>query len=96
MHIEKASEVTEEIFEVVQRLVPQLGAHKVPPTREDLRKLVGSEASSLLVARDPDEASPIAGILCLTIYRVPTGVRSIIEDVVVDETRRSTSRTGSP
>jgi ribosomal protein S18 acetylase RimI-like enzyme len=88
MHIEKVSEVTEEIFEVVRRLVPQLGAHKVPPTREDLRKLVRSETSSLLVARDPDAASPIAGILCLTIYCVPTGVRSIIEDVVVDETRR--------
>jgi ribosomal protein S18 acetylase RimI-like enzyme len=28
------------------------------------------------------------GILCLTVYRVPTGVRSIIEDVIVDESMR--------
>jgi ribosomal protein S18 acetylase RimI-like enzyme len=28
------------------------------------------------------------GILCLTIYRVPTGLRSIIEDVIVDESAR--------
>lgn len=88
MHIEKVSRVTEELYEALERFIPQLGAHKVPPTREELKKLVGSEASSLLVARDPDEQSPIAGILCLTVYRVPTGLRSIIEDVVVDETKR--------
>lgn len=88
MHIEKASEVTEELYEALQRFVPQLGAHKVPPTWEELQKLVGSESSTLLVARDPDESSRIAGILGLTIYRVPTGLRSIIEDVVVDETMR--------
>jgi ribosomal protein S18 acetylase RimI-like enzyme len=88
MHIEKASEVTEELYEALNRFVPQLGAHKVPPTGEELQKLVESESSSLLVARDPDESSPIAGILCLTVYRVPTGVRSLIEDVVVDEALR--------
>lgn len=88
MYIEKASAVTQELYEALQRFVPQLGPHKVPPTWEELQKLVGSESSSLLVARDPDESSAIAGILCLTLYRVPTGLRSIIEDVVVDEARR--------
>ena len=88
MYIEKVSEVTEELYEALQRLVPQLGAHKIPPTREELKKLVGSESSILLVAREANEHSPIAGILCLTIYRVPTGLRSIIEDVIVDETMR--------
>ena len=88
MHIERISEVTEEIYTAVQRLVPQLGAHKVPPTWEELQDLVESNASTLLVAREPEESGPIAGLLCLTIYRVPTGVRSIIEDVVVDETMR--------
>jgi ribosomal protein S18 acetylase RimI-like enzyme len=27
-------------------------------------------------------------MLCLTVYRVPTGLRSVIEDVVVDEAAR--------
>jgi ribosomal protein S18 acetylase RimI-like enzyme len=30
----------------------------------------------------------IAGILTLSVYRVPTGIRSIVEDVIVDETMR--------
>ena len=88
MYVGRVSEVTEELYAAVRRLIPQLGAHKTPPTRGELHELIGSESSTLLVAREPDENSPIAGILCLTIYRVPTGVRSIIEDVIVDESMR--------
>ena len=88
MYIEKVSKVTEEIFHAVKLLVPQLGAHKVPPTWDELNTLVNSEASTLLIARYPDEKSEIAGILSLTIYRVPTGGRSIVEDVIVDENMR--------
>lgn len=88
MHIEKVSTATPELYEAVQRLVPQLGAHKLPPTLEELSALVRSETSTLLVARDPDEHGPIVAILCLAIYRVPTGLRSIIEDVIVDENMR--------
>jgi predicted N-acetyltransferase YhbS len=35
-----------------------------------------------MVARD--DSGVIVGALSLTVYRVPTGVRSIIEDVIVD------------
>jgi ribosomal protein S18 acetylase RimI-like enzyme len=88
MNIRRVSEITEEIYEALQRLVPQLGAHKIPPAWDDLNALVKSEASTLLVAREPDENGPIVGILSLTIYRVPTGLRSIIEDVIVDQNMR--------
>jgi ribosomal protein S18 acetylase RimI-like enzyme len=88
MHIQIVSEVTEELHEALQRLVPQLGAHKVSPTWAELGELVRSESSTLLIAREPDESGPIVGILCITVYRVPTGLRSIIEDVVVDEKAR--------
>ncbi len=88
MYIEIVSEVTPELYEALQRLVPQLGAHKVSPSLDELAALIHSKASKLLVARDPDESGPIAGVLCLTVYRVPTGLRSIIEDVIVDENLR--------
>jgi ribosomal protein S18 acetylase RimI-like enzyme len=88
MHIGKVSEVTEEIHNAVKFLVPQLGAHKVNPTWDELNALVRSEASTLLIARYPDENGEIAGILTLTVYRVPTGIRSIVEDVIVDEQMR--------
>lgn len=88
MYIGKVSEVTEELHSALQRLVPQLGAHKIPPTLEELKKLVTSESSTLLVARQSKENDAIVGILCLIMYRVPTGLRSIIEDVIVDEKAR--------
>ena len=88
MYLEKVTEVTDELLNAVQRLVPQLGAHKAPPTWDELSALVHSEASTLLIARFPDEKSPIAGILTLAVYRVPTGIRSIVEDVIVDESMR--------
>ena len=88
MYVGTVSEVTEELYEALQRLIPQLGSHKAPPTRRELHELIGSQSSTLLVAREPDENGPVAGILCLTIYRVPTGVRSIVEDVIVDESMR--------
>lgn len=88
MYIEIVSTATQELCDTLQRLVPQLGVHKIPPTLGELDALVRSEASRLLAARDPDENGSIVGILCLTVYRVPTGLRSIIEDVIVDETMR--------
>jgi len=89
MHIGKVSEVTEEIHNAVKFLVPQLGSYKVNPTWDELNALVRSEASTLLIARYPNENGKIAGILTLTVYRVPTGIRSIVEDVIVDEKMRT-------
>ena len=88
MIVEKVTEITDEIFEAVKSLVPQLGAHKAPPTRDEMAALVKSAGSTLLIARYPDEKGEIAGITSLTIYRVPTRVRSSVEDVIVDESMR--------
>lgn len=88
MYIGRVFEVTEDLHTALQRLVPQLGVHKIPPTWEDLNKLINSDCSMLVVARQPGQNDPIVGVLCLTIYRVPTGLRSIVEDVIVDESAR--------
>jgi hypothetical protein len=87
MHIEKISEPTEELYAAMRHLIPQLGIHKIPPTREELTRLLNTAGATLLIARYPDEHSQIVGILSLTVYRVPTGGRSIVEDVVGGEWR---------
>lgn len=88
MYIEKISQPTEELSLALQRLVPQLGVHKILPTQDEMARLLNAEGATLLIARYPDEHGPIVGLLSLTVYRVPTGVRSIVEDVVVDENHR--------
>lgn len=88
MHIARVSTVSTELVEAMARLVPQLKLSVPPPTRLELDRLVASEGSLLLVARQPDRSAPIAGALTLVVYRVPTGVRARIEDVVVETSQR--------
>jgi ribosomal protein S18 acetylase RimI-like enzyme len=88
MDISIASQVTQELLEALERLIPQLTENHPPPSRADLSALVKSETSRLLLARLPDETGPIVGTLTVSTYRVPTGVRAVIEDVVVDRSAR--------
>ena len=89
MYVEKVDHLTEEIFLAVQKIVPLLGAHKPIPTRDDLSLLINSGTSNLLIARLEEGDSPIVGMLTNSLYRVPTGGRSIVEDLVVDTNYRN-------
>ncbi len=83
--VEEATRVDDDLVEALRRLVPQLSSSPVPGRRE-LTEIVDSEAAVLLVART--DAGVIVGSLTLVLFRVPTGVRAWIEDVVVDEVAR--------
>ena len=50
--------------------------------------MVGSPAITLLIAREPDAGGEIVGSLTLAMFRIPTGRRAWIEDVVVDSAQR--------
>lgn len=88
VRIEKATEVTPELVEAFARLVPQLSRSAPPPGAEELGAMVGSPATTVFLARD--EGGVIVGTLTLALFRIPTGVRAWIEDVVVDESARGT------
>lgn len=88
MFIARATAVTDELFAAIEKLLPQLKFSYPQPSRKDLAALIASDSSILLCARYPDEGSTISGILTLVVYRVPTGIRARIEDVVVDEALR--------
>lgn len=79
-------DVTVEVVDAINHLLPQLSSSAPPLTTEDLTSLVTSEAAHLLVAR-ADNGS-IVGSMTLVVFRIPTGWRAWIEDVVVDETAR--------
>lgn len=86
MQIELVTQADEELYEAFQRLVPQLTNNNPPPSLNDLADLVRDASSTLMVARS--DQGKIVGALTLTVYRVPTGIRSIIEDVIVDTSAR--------
>ena len=88
MFIVRVTTVTDELIEAIARLMPQLKLKYSLPTRSEIEALVGSKTSILLIVHYPDENSPIVGMLTLLIYRVPSGVRAHVEDLVVDEAVR--------
>jgi ribosomal protein S18 acetylase RimI-like enzyme len=85
MRIEIATEVTADVVDAFARLIPQLSRSNPPPTRERLAEIVDSPATDLLLAYDD---GTIVGSLTLALFRIPTGLRAWIEDVVVDEAAR--------
>jgi len=74
--------VDDDLVAAFARLIPQLSKSSPPPSREVLEEIVASDATHLLVARD--EAGRVLGSLTLVLFRIPTGLRAWIEDVVVD------------
>ncbi len=84
MIVARATEATDELLEALARLLPQLSPHARAPTHADLAEIVSTQ--TLLVARDA--AGRVVGTLTLALYRIPTGLKAVIEDVVVDESAR--------
>jgi ribosomal protein S18 acetylase RimI-like enzyme len=77
--------VDDELVEAFDRLIPQLSSSSPPPSRDHLLAMVASEDTVLFVAR---VGGRILGSLTLAFYRIPTGLKAWIEDVVVDSDAR--------
>lgn len=75
------SQVTDDVTAAFARLIPQLSTSNPPPSAETLATIAASEASHLLLAVEDEQ---ILGSLTLVVFRIPTGIRAWIEDVVVD------------
>jgi ribosomal protein S18 acetylase RimI-like enzyme len=79
--VEIAQHVDDELVNAFTYLIPQLSSSNPPPSREHLAEMVQSPATLVLIARVDGR---IAGSLTLAMFRIPTGLRAWIEDVVVD------------
>ena len=83
--VEVATHVDDALVDAVQRLVPQLSSSTPPPSRVELEIIVAGPSTMLLLAR---RGRTTVGMLTLAIFRIPTGIRAWIEDVVVDAAAR--------
>lgn len=86
VQIVEATEVTPQLVEAFATLIPQLSSSNPPPTAAELAEIIAAPATQLLLALDTD--GTILGGLTLAVFRIPTGVRAWIEDVVVDGAAR--------
>ena len=84
MKVEIATTLTPAIVEAIEKLVPQLSRSNPPPSEVEMGDIVASPATDLFIALS--DQGIIVGMSTLAVFRIPTGLRAWIEDVVVDET----------
>jgi len=80
-----AATVDDDLVAALGRLIPQLTSSSPPPTRDELADIVENPSTVLFLARVDGD---IMGSLTLAFYRIPTGLKAWIEDVVVDDAVR--------
>jgi ribosomal protein S18 acetylase RimI-like enzyme len=85
VEISVVTEVTDELVRAFAALIPQLSSSSPPPSADELGAIIASSDSVLFVALLHGE---IIGSLTLGFYRIPTGLKAWIEDVVVDDAGR--------
>jgi ribosomal protein S18 acetylase RimI-like enzyme len=83
--IERINAVTPSAADSIAALVGQLSSSAKVPTREELEAIVNAPGTVLLAVR---QSGSLVGMLTLVTFAIPTGIRAIIEDVVVDERYR--------
>ena len=78
-------EATDELVAALARLLPQLSSSP-PPTTRGAAAADRRSATRCCSSRSVD--GEIVGSLTLVLYRIPTGLKAWIEDVVVDDAAR--------
>lgn len=74
------------VFNSLLRLLPQLDPAYPLPGKQDFEAILKNRNTYFFIAEP--ENKEIAGILTLVVYKIPTGTKYWIEDVVVDQGHR--------
>jgi ribosomal protein S18 acetylase RimI-like enzyme len=83
--VEEVVGVDDELVDAFARLVPQLSSSAPPPGAAELQEMLDSPCTTVFGAR---LEGVLVGTLTLVVFRIPTGLRAWIEDVVVDDAAR--------
>lgn len=88
IEVTRATTVDDGLVAAFARLIPQLSTAASMLSAEVLGEIVRSPCNTVLIARDRRAGGRIVGTLTLVVFRIPTGVRAWIEDVVVEDSMR--------
>ena len=86
VRIAEATDASVDVLAALQRLVGELSSSAAKPHATELEEIIASPVTRLVVAKD--DHGEVVGMLTLVLFRIPTGLRAWIEDVVVDEQAR--------
>lgn len=85
MKIERLTRVSDDVVESLGQLMVQLAPDCKPLTGEYLQEIIDLPNIFLFVAKQGDQ---IVGTFSLVLYKIPTGLKASLEDVVVDVSMR--------
>jgi len=85
MTISEVNDYSDRLLQAVNNLLPQLTSGKKAISGPTLKEIVQSKNTTLFIAEQDGE---VLGMLTLVTVAIPTGVRCIVEDVVVDNKLR--------
>ena len=83
--VAEATRADTDLLAAMASLLPQLSSSATALTADELATIIDNPATVVFVARS---AGRVVGSLSLGMFRIPTGMRAWIEDVVVDESAR--------
>ncbi len=85
MTISLQTTVTPQLIAAFEKLTPQLNTSLPLPAFKDLESIISSESTYLFTGEENGE---IVGTISIVIYKIPSGMKAWIEDVIVDEAAR--------
>ncbi len=88
VNITRVMEPNDEVLAGLNYLLPQLSRSAKPLDLDGLTALLNDESVHLCTCRLDGK---IVGSITLVVFQIPTGIRALIEDVVVDEFVRGKS-----
>jgi ribosomal protein S18 acetylase RimI-like enzyme len=85
MNIEEITQYSNDILDALKRFLPQVASSTLMLSEADLRSIILSDSSHVLMAEEKGE---YIGSLTLVLFATPTRTKALIEDLVVDEEAR--------
>ena len=85
LKIEVVKQFDPSLLQAVASLLPQLTSSGRTMTAAELRAMIASPLTTLFIAKDEDK---IVGMISLNVVQMPTGLRSYLEDLVIDSAYR--------
>ena len=86
--VNEPTAINDKIYNAIKKLLPQYSTIRRLPSYHEVKEIIDSETTRLLLAYDL-KTTRIVGSLTLVLFRLPSGIRALIEDVVVDEKHRN-------
>lgn len=82
--IERVTDFSSEIADAVRNLVKQLVSDYNPFTDAEFKEMIEPKQNFLFIAREAS-SNKIAGVVMISIYRIPDSKKVYLDDIIVDE-----------